>query len=46
LFENGCRHVAGLVIGCWNLFHANRISLVTIKEDAQLVRERQAKRRM
>ncbi len=37
--------VAGLVFGCWNLFHATRISLVTIREEAQLVRDRQAKRR-
>ncbi len=37
--------VGGLVFGCWNLFHATRISLVTIREEAQLVRERQAKRR-
>lgn len=36
--------VAGLVLGCWNLFHATQISLITIREEAQLVRDRQAKR--
>lgn len=37
--------VGGIVFGCWNLFHATQISMITIREEAQLVRERQSKRR-
>jgi hypothetical protein len=37
--------IGGLVLGCWDLFYATRISLVTIREEAQLVREHHAKRR-
>src|SRR5262249_26374618 len=34
--------VGGLVLGCANLFHATRLSLINIREDASLVRERLA----
>jgi hypothetical protein len=40
----GCVGVGGLVYGCWNLFHATQLSLITIREEAQLVRDRQARR--
>jgi hypothetical protein len=36
--------VGGLVLGSINLFHATQISLVNIREEAALIRERQSKR--
>lgn len=36
--------LGGLVVGSANLFQATRISLVNIREEAMLIRERQAKR--
>lgn len=33
--------VGGLVFGCWNLFHATRLSLTNIREEAALIRVRQ-----
>jgi hypothetical protein len=36
----GIAGVGGLVFGCVNLFHATRLSLVNIREEASLVRER------
>jgi hypothetical protein len=34
--------VSGLVFGCANLFHATRLSLVNIREEASLIRQRLA----
>jgi hypothetical protein len=34
--------VGGLVLGCANLFHAIQLSLINIREEASLVRERLA----
>jgi hypothetical protein len=36
----GLAGVGGLVFGCANLFHATRLSLVNIREEASLIRER------
>ena len=36
--------VGGLVFGCWNLFHATRLSLINIREEAALIRIRQEAR--
>jgi hypothetical protein len=33
--------VGGLVLGCWNLLQATRISLVNIREEAALIRRQQ-----
>ena len=33
--------VGGLVWGCWNLLQATRVSLVNIREQAELIREQQ-----
>jgi Protein of unknown function (DUF2721) len=38
----GLAGVGGLVFGCANLFHATRLSLVNIREEAALIRERLA----
>ncbi len=38
----GIAGVGGLVFGCANLFHATQLSLVNIREEASLVRERLA----
>jgi hypothetical protein len=38
----GIAGVGGLVFGCANLFHATRLSLVSIREEASLIRERLA----
>jgi hypothetical protein len=35
----GIAGVGGLVLGCANLFHATRLSLVNIREEASLIRE-------
>ena len=35
------RGVMGLIGGCVNLFHATRLSLVNIREEAELIRARQ-----
>ena len=35
--------VGGLVWGCWNLLQATRLSLVNIREQAELIRQQQAK---
>jgi len=37
--------VGGLVWGCWNLLQATRLSLVNIREQAELIRQQQAKLR-
>ena len=37
--------VGGLVLGCWNLLQATRISLVNIREEAALIRRQQEERR-
>ena len=37
--------VGGLVLGCLNLFQATRLSLVNIREEADLIRTRQEKQR-
>jgi len=37
--------VSGLVLGSVNLFHATQLSLVNIREEATVIRERQRKRR-
>jgi hypothetical protein len=37
----GFSGVAGLVIGCASLFHATQLSLMNIREEAQMIRERQ-----
>jgi len=34
--------VGGLVLGCANLFHATRLSLINIREEAAIIRERLA----
>jgi len=34
--------VGGLVSGCWSLFQATQLSLVNIREEAALIRQRQA----
>ena len=34
--------VGGLVLGCANIFHATQLSLINIREEASLVRERLA----
>jgi hypothetical protein len=39
----GFSGVGGLVFGCANLFHATQLSLVNIREEAALIRERQGK---
>src|SRR5262249_55802037 len=39
-----CVGVGGIVHGCWNLFHATQLSLITIAEEAQSVRDRQGRR--
>ena len=33
--------VGGLVLGCWNLLQATRLSLVNIREEAALIRQQQ-----
>jgi hypothetical protein len=33
--------VGGLVLGCWNLFQATRLSLLNIREEAELIRQQQ-----
>ncbi|MBO0726934.1 MAG: DUF2721 domain-containing protein [Blastocatellia bacterium] len=38
----GLAGVGGLVYGCANLFHATRLSLINIREEASIVRERLA----
>jgi len=38
----GFSGVAGLVLGCANLFHATQLSLMNIREEAQMIREKQA----
>jgi hypothetical protein len=38
----GLAGVGGLVFGCANLFHATRLSLVNIHEEASIIRERLA----
>ncbi len=37
----GFAGVAGLIGGCVNLFHATQLSLVNIREEADLIRSRQ-----
>ncbi|HMJ91316.1 MAG TPA: DUF2721 domain-containing protein [Candidatus Acidoferrum sp.] len=37
--------VAGLVIGCLKLFRATRLSMFNIREEAELIRQRQAEQR-
>jgi hypothetical protein len=37
----GFAGVMGLIGGCVNLFHATRLSLVNIREEAELIRARQ-----
>jgi hypothetical protein len=39
----GFAGVAGLIGGCVNLFHATQLSLVNIREEAALIRARQAR---
>jgi hypothetical protein len=41
----GFAGVAGLVGGCVNLFHATQLSLVNIREEAKLIRDRQDKQK-
>jgi hypothetical protein len=41
-FGLGLAGVGGLVFGCANLLHATRLSLVNIREEASLIRERLA----
>ena len=41
----GCAGVAGLVGGCFNLFRSTELSLVNIREEAELIRQRQAQKR-
>jgi len=36
--------VGGLVLGCFSLFQATQLSLLNIREEAALIRERQARR--
>jgi hypothetical protein len=38
--------VAGLVGGCVNLFHATQLSLVNIREEAEIIRARQEKKNL
>jgi hypothetical protein len=33
--------VTGLVVGCWNLLQATRLSLANIREEAELIRRQQ-----
>ena len=37
----GFSGVAGLVFGCANLFHATQLSLMNIREEAEMIREKQ-----
>ena len=37
----GFSGVGGLIFGCANLFHATQLSLQNIREEAQMIRERQ-----
>jgi len=37
--------VSGLVFGCASLFHATQLSLVNLRQEAAVIRERQAQRR-
>jgi Protein of unknown function (DUF2721) len=41
----GVLGVAGLVGGCVNLFHATRLSLVNIRQEAELIRARQERQK-
>jgi hypothetical protein len=36
--------VSGLIGGCLNLLHATQLSLMNIREEAELIRARQAQR--
>jgi len=40
----GCVGVGGLVVGCVSLFQATQLSLLNIREEAALIRDRQAHR--
>jgi hypothetical protein len=44
-FLLGMLGVAGLIGGCLNLLHATQLSLASIREEAALIRERQAKQK-
>jgi Protein of unknown function (DUF2721) len=37
--------VTGLIGGCWNLFHATQLSLLNIREEADLIRARQKRQK-
>jgi hypothetical protein len=43
-FTLGVIGVAGLVLGCARLFHATRLSLLNIREEAEVIRERRRQR--
>jgi len=40
----GCTGLAGLVGGCFNLFRSTELSLLNIREEAELIRRRQARK--
>lgn len=40
----GCAGLAGLVGGCFNLFRSTQLSLLNIREEAALIRQRQAQK--
>ena len=42
----GCTGVAGLIGGCVNLFRATELSLANIREEAELLRQRQTQKKM
>ena len=41
----GCTGLAGLVGGCFNLFRSTELSLLNIREEAELIRQRQIQKR-
>ena len=41
----GCTGLAGLVGGCFNLFRSTELSLLNIREEAELIRQRQTQKR-
>lgn len=43
-FVLGVLGVCGLVFGCARLFHATQLSLLNIREEAEVIRDRRAKR--